>query len=271
MNFVIKDESEYQQTVIPAPDVIDNSQIYKVRVRFKTPILGSKPMKRDIFEQYMLPNNPNPANNIEDLEMIEYGIRQVHNLLRSNEKEDVAAFIESNQIDLEDENLDDDDLNTSGITGFLCDQNLDPYLDAYLPKAMFKEAWISRKYHPNTLSMKMKTGKSIISRHVFISGTDHKRPTKMKLNVPYKDQISILSRALRAETRQGPRTALAVSVILPKDTWFEFYLSVLAPDLVTPSHLHEWLSYGQYNGFGQFRGGNYGTFSYTLSLMEKKK
>lgn len=261
-DFLITDE--YDEVVIDRPDVLDTSVMYKVRVRFESPILGSKPMNKKIFEQYMASRNPNPHNTIEELQMIEYGIQHVNSLLRQS------------TIGLEDENIPDDnddaevDALSSGVTGFLCDENLNPYLDAYLPKAMFKEAWTSRKAHPNSLSTKMKNGKSLISRHVFIRGTESKRKTKLRLNISHKDQVAILSRALRAETMQGPRTALAVSVILPKETWFEFYVKVLAPELITSDHLHEWLSYGEWSGFGQFRGGNYGIFNYTLARMEKK-
>lgn len=260
--FLITDE--YDEIEIPRPDVIDTSLLYKVRVRFESPILGSKPMNKKIFEQYLASRNPNPRNTIEELQMLDNGILHVNSLLRQS------------TVGLQDEEPPEDadnteaDVMSSGVTGFLCDENLNPYLDAYLPKAMFKEAWTSRKAHPNSLSVKMKNGKSIISRHVFIRGTEPKRKTKLRLNIPNKEQVAILSRALRAETMQGPRTALAVSVILPKETWFEFYIKVLAPEIITSDHLHEWLSYGEYSGFGQFRGGNYGMFKYTLSRMDKK-
>lgn len=262
-------DSLYEEVVVPPPAVIDTTQLYKVRVKFSTPVLGSKPMNRSLFEKYMMPRNPNPSNNIEDLGMIEYGIEHVNSLLRKS-NEDFSELTLPNNSKVEDDEEDEEDLDTSGITGFLCDEKLEPYFDAHLPKALFKEAWTARKQNTTTLSSKMKTGKSIISRQIFISGTEPKRPTKLRLHVPFKEKISILSRALRAETKMGPRNALAVSVILPEHTWFEFFIRVLSPDVVKAEHLHEWLSYGEFNGFGQFRGGNYGQFSYTLSLMQRK-
>ena len=77
----------------------------------------------------------------------------------------------------------------------------------------------------------------------------------------------VLERPLRAETAQGPRVALAASDSIPAGATFTCTLTVLAEQLLTEDLLRELLDYGKYMGFGQWRSGGYGRFTYTLEEL----
>lgn len=76
--------------------------------------------------------------------------------------------------------------------------------------------------------------------------------------------MSSIERPLRASTPQGERVALARSDTAPAGTRLIFTLKVLGDDAVNEATLHEWLSYGEYQGLGQWRSGGYGRFEYAL-------
>lgn len=74
-----------------------------------------------------------------------------------------------------------------------------------------------------------------------------------KKNVPY-----LVQRPLRAETAQGPRTALASSEALPAGTWFEFYMHLLSAKIT--GTVLSWMEYGKLNGLMQWRNAGLGRF-----------
>ena len=277
--------NDYEEEVVPPPDVIDNSVLYKVRVRFTAPVLGSKPMRRDLFERIFMPKNPDHDSDIEDLQMLTHGIYMANNLVsRRNVKLDESL------IDADPEEFDENgeqrlkkptskeeeeeeaplDSMVAGMTGFLCDEDGNPHMESYVPSGLMKYACRVRKYQEKKLSMAIKQYKHIITAHTSVTSFEPSRPNKLHLHIPKGRKADILSRPLHVSTKQGPRSALAISVVLPPETWFEFCIRVMAPKVITSDHLHEWLSYGQYQGFGQFRGGRYGTFDYTLSRLQKR-
>jgi hypothetical protein len=79
-------------------------------------------------------------------------------------------------------------------------------------------------------------------------------------------ELFYMERALRAETRQGPRVCLARSDAYPAGTTLTCELHVLAA--ITEGMLREWFDYGQYMGLGQWRSGGYGRFEYELEAVE---
>lgn len=87
----------------------------------------------------------------------------------------------------------------------------------------------------------------------------------LELHVPEgSGGVDYLERPLRAETAMGPRVALARSEMLPEGTWFECILEVLQGE-ITEKVLRDLLDYGWYRGLGQWRNsGAYGTFRYEL-------
>lgn len=95
----------------------------------------------------------------------------------------------------------------------------------------------------------------VVDRHIPITPPNGK---------PITELIDYLERPLRAETMQGPRTALARSEMLPEGCSITFGLEVIDSE-ITLAVLHDLFSYGWMRGLGQWRAsGAYGTFSYTI-------
>jgi hypothetical protein len=78
----------------------------------------------------------------------------------------------------------------------------------------------------------------------------------------------VLERPLRADTPLGPRVALARSDLLNAGTRLEFDLKILWPKVFTEEILRMCFERGEMLGFGQFRTGSYGRFTYTLDCVE---
>jgi hypothetical protein len=103
----------------------------------------------------------------------------------------------------------------------------------------------------------VKAMRSKIDNLVFVT------PRRIPLIMPAGNVIEYLERPLRAETAQGPRTALARSEMLPEGTWFKCSLEVFDGP-ITEEILRDLLSYGERKGLGQWRNGGYGRFRFEL-------
>lgn len=88
-------------------------------------------------------------------------------------------------------------------------------------------------------------------------------PRQIALNMPDGAAITFCERPLRAQTAQGPRTSLARSEELPAGTWFECRLVVYDGPISEPL-LRDLLSYGARKGFGQWRNGGRGRFTFEM-------
>lgn len=88
-------------------------------------------------------------------------------------------------------------------------------------------------------------------------------PRQIALNMPDGAAITFCERPLRAQTAQGPRTSLARSEELPAGTRFECRLVVYDGPISEPL-LRDLLSYGERKGFGQWRNGGRGRFTFEL-------
>lgn len=146
-----------------------------------------------------------------------------------------------------------------GKTGFHRNENGKPVLYDYVVKAYLKDTWTKCRLHKGSLSSKLTMGKSKITGQVFVS---ERRITILDT------KEYVLERPLRAETAQGPRVALAASDTVRAGAHFTCTIEVLAPDIITEEILREWLDYGKYSGFGQWRSGGWGRFSYQLWKVE---
>ncbi len=89
-------------------------------------------------------------------------------------------------------------------------------------------------------------------------------PRRILLQVPPDGPTNFIERPLRGMTLQGPRVSLARSETLPVGTSFACTLQVLAGP-VSEAVLIELLDYGRFKGFGQWRNGGYGRFTYELT------
>lgn len=83
---------------------------------------------------------------------------------------------------------------------------------------------------------------------------------KIPYILPDGGEVGNLQRPLRAQTAQGERVALANSEMIPAGTTCEFSITVLQDDLL--SRVRDWLSFGRFNGLGQWRNGSYGRFEW---------
>lgn len=75
----------------------------------------------------------------------------------------------------------------------------------------------------------------------------------------------VFERPLRADTPQGPRVALARSDLLRAGVRLPFVLKNIWPRVFTEDLLNLIFQRGELLGYGQFRTGSYGRFTYTLS------
>ena len=100
-----------------------------------------------------------------------------------------------------------------------------------------------------------------------VDNTVFVRPRRILLHLPEGGEMSFLERPLRAQTMQGPRVSLARSEVLPVATWLAATVQVIAGP-ISESILRELLDYGQFKGFGQWRNGGYGRFTYELSPVQ---
>lgn len=98
-------------------------------------------------------------------------------------------------------------------------------------------------------SAKIKAYKKVIDGVIMVY------PRQIPITV--NGDMGICQRPLRAETAQGSRIALAVSETIPAGSKMTF--EVQTPDAYAPV-VYEWLNYGQYKGFGQWRNSGKGRF-----------
>ena len=197
---------------------------YAVRITITEPLLGSVPLDAEIYSTYIA--SKAPAGN-----------------LNGNVDAEVLTLDAHEALDIK------------GRTGFHRDEQGRPLIMNYVIKGYLKEAWQAMRQVPGSEAAKLKAGKSKIDALLFV------QPRYIVLNVPGgRSAESVNERPLRAETPRGPRVALAASEELPKGTWCDVRLSILAPNVITDELLRELFDYGQFLGLGQWRSGGQGCF-----------
>ena len=169
----------------------------------------------------------------------------------------------------EDESQTVEEIEEKGWTGFMCDTH-DPTIGTHVPstigcdpqKGLFVWDYYVKgflKHAGNVLKeeVKVKALRSKIDDFVFVF------PRRVYLNKEKPD--GILERPLRAQTMQGPRVTLARSDFISAGSQFEFEIKLYPPHKqITEELIKTLLDYGQYMGFGQFRNGGYGRFTYEV-------
>lgn len=207
-----------------------NTTNYKVKLTFTTSVLGTQPQK-DVATEYITSkaadvNGELPADELATLpEQLEKGTTAFHRL------------------------------------------NGQPIYYDYMIKGFIKEAGSAFNGLRNVKNMRSK-----IVNFVFVS------PRQIPLHVPdgwtpsaetlaeHPDALTdYCERPLRAETAQGPRTALARSEELPAGTWMEFEIRVYDSSPITEAIFRDLLDYGADKGLGQWRSGGHGSFEYELA------
>lgn len=86
----------------------------------------------------------------------------------------------------------------------------------------------------------------------------------------WKAAPETLTRPLRADTLQGERIALATSEVLPKGTWLQFDFQIITGDnkksksaILNIKAVEEAIDFASQKGFGQWRNGGYGRFTWS--------
>ena len=148
-----------------------------------------------------------------------------------------------------------------GWTGFHFDPKTDqPFLYDYVLRGFMKSSCQALRRFPESQSSKLTSFKSRIDGNVFVF------PRKILLNLPKgtnMKKLDVLERPLRCETAQGPRVTVCRADLCPMGTTFNAELHVLDPK-INVDQLIEWFNYGLYSGFGQWRSGGYGRFSFKI-------
>lgn len=127
-----------------------------------------------------------------------------------------------------------------------------PFVYDYWIKGFFKGACGFLRNAEETESKKLKSYKKKIDGLIFVK--ERKIPFEMN------GEMTICERSLRAETMQGPRTALAASEEVPTGSTMEF--TVIMLDDKMEKAVREWLDYGVLSGMGQWRNSGKGRFTW---------
>jgi hypothetical protein len=144
----------------------------------------------------------------------------------------------------EAEDLDEMD---KGLTVFLRDKK-GIYVEDYWVKGFFKtSAEVMKEWGV------LKQLRSKVVNYLFI------RPEKIYVSDDPKAKLDIVVRPLRGQTPRGERVCIARSESIPAGTELDFSLHCLN-NVITLGCVKDLLSYGQYQGLGQWRGGGCGTF-----------
>lgn len=185
-------------------------------------------------------------------------------VLGSQPQRDVATeFLRKKAVDAgaEPDEVDEtiasiDEATERGTTGFHRGPDGKPVFWNYQIKGFFKEAASVFNGAANTGGVKNLRSK--VAAAVFIE--------PRMIEIVANGAMALNERPLRAMTMQGPRVGLACSEQLPAGTSFTATVVVLKPE-IKEALLRELLDYGAYNGFGQWRSGSWGTFTYELTRV----
>ena len=154
----------------------------------------------------------------------------------------------------------DVDRSESGVTIFTRNKQDQLCLMGHHIKGFFKEAFKAIGAQIEVGNSKSKVDTLIFVEPRFIP---LKRDGK-----PLMEEDQMLERPLRAETRQGPRTALQSSEMVEEPWSVEFELTLIPNKGTARSKPIDWetietaLQYGAFHGLGQWRNAGYGQFKY---------
>lgn len=254
-----------------------NSQLYHVAITFTEPALGTVPANQDVYRDYIESKKP------EDQQDEEY------KTVEAKEERGYTTFHAEPEVY---EKL------GGGTTEIRGEAKLDAEERPILlrQKAMFAYDYTWRgflKEGANALRQigahDVKGVKTKIDQFVFVyprrifflaenphkagpikdGGCGHGSRVVMSDGKPGCSLIhaahGVLERPLRADTPMGPRVALARSDMLAVGTRMEFDIKVLAPKVFDEKMLRLCFERGEYLGWGQWRTGSWGRFSFTLT------
>lgn len=145
------------------------------------------------------------------------------------------------------------------MTVFPRDEKHEPFVWNYQIKGFFKDACKSLRQVGGSESSKITAFKTKIDGLIFVK----------ERKIPFMNygQVGECQRSLRADTPQGPRTALAHSETVKKGSYIDITIQILPSkdkkyDL--KKAVEEWLDYGSVRGLGQWRNSGKGTFTWEI-------
>ncbi len=144
-----------------------------------------------------------------------------------------------------------DDGVEQGTTVFARDENGRPIFWDYMIRGFFKAAQGALN---RIARYKLAAHKRIVDTNVFI------KERKIPVMLPDGSEIGICERPIRVQTPQGERVAIARSEEVPAGSYIEFTIQIMDKSL--RERIPLWLSYGQFNGLGQWRNAGHGKFTW---------
>lgn len=126
-----------------------------------------------------------------------------------------------------------------------------PFVYDYQIRGFFKSACGAMRRVEGSKSAKLSAHKKKIDLLVFIK----QRQIPIDLHGMLIDECT---RPLRAATPQGERVSIACSDSVPAGSTVEFTVQLL--DSKLEPYVREWLDYGSFNGYGQWRNSGKGRF-----------
>ena len=174
----------------------------------------------------------------------------------SNNQEIYREFIASKSPDattIEDEvaAVGSDAVVEKTMTVFPRDEEGRPFLYDYQSMGFLKEAGYAMNKIPGSKTKGEKGYIKAIDSCIF--------PEPRKIPFVYEGDIELCQRPLRARTQQGERISLACSEELPAGTQVEFSVTCLCD--AHAALVREWMEYGKYKGFLQWRNSGKGRFT----------
>lgn len=126
-----------------------------------------------------------------------------------------------------------------------------PYIYDYQIRGFFKAACGAMRRVEGSKSTKLSAHKKKIDLLVFIK----RRRNPIDMHGMLIDECT---RPLRASTPQGERTSIACSDSVPAGSTVDFTVQLL--DSKLEPYVREWMNYGAFNGYGQWRNSGKGRF-----------
>lgn len=247
---------------------------YKVTIRLIEDMLGTVPKNKKVFSSFILDRQRKEVKRQADLKGVPHANGQPVT------EESIATLM-----DVEPETI--QETEERGWTAFHADPMHGPFIFDYAIKGFLKESARTLKEwggdgaeaedeaeegeeeKPSKKGKKkdgtIKQLQDKFSRYVYVVPRKVYFYTKQELVDVKRDTSGNLAfdnveRPLRAMTAQGPRITVVRSDLIPADRELTFHVHVLKGAGISKALLMDVLSYGQYQGLGQWRSGGYGRF-----------
>lgn len=210
----------------------------KVTITFITESLGLSPSDPEVYKNYIATKNPDGPSKDEKI------AKEIQAVKNDSETDDPEGEVVKKQ-----------------MTIFLKDKDGNPVIHDHQIKGFFKDACGAlQKMKDEEMakeSAKIKAYKKIIDGDIFVY------PEYIPINVA--GDKGVCERPLRTSGPSGDRVALAASETVPAGSSATFYVTV--PDIYENVVL-EWLNYGVFRGFSQWRNAGKGRFLYDVETKK---